>query len=107
MAIRPPRAARRPRRTRQVRDIVIIAIVSTVVLLFGLRLVMALFGIETWTATWRLVDLPTSLIVEPLERVDALAETPFNDLSFASIIVAVLSFVTALIVFGTLANRRD
>jgi hypothetical protein len=107
MAIRPPRAARRPRRTRLVRDIVIVMIVSAVVLLFGLRLLMELIGIETWTATWRVVDLPTGLLVDPLERVDSLAETPISDLSYASLIVAGLSFVGALIVLGTLANRRE
>lgn len=107
MAIRPPRAARRPRRTRLVRDLVVIAIVATVVLLFALRCVMALFGVETWTATWRLVNVPTGLLVSPLERVDAFAQTPIGDLTIATIVVSAISFVSALLVLGTLANRRD
>jgi hypothetical protein len=107
MAIRPPRAARPPRRTRLVRDIVIVTIVSAVVLLFGLRLLLELIGIETWTATWRVVDLPTGLLVDPLERIGSLAETPVSDVSFASLIVAGVSFLAALIVLGTLANRRE
>jgi len=90
-----------------VRDLVIIAIVTTAVVFFGLRVVLALIGIETWTATWRLIDLPTGLIVEPLERVDALADTPISDVSLASLIVTVLTFVVALVVLATLANRRE
>lgn len=107
MAIRPPRAARRPRRTRLVRDLVVIAIVSTVVLLFALRCLMAMLGIETWTAAWTLVDLPTGLLISPLERVDAFAQTPVGDLTVATIVVSAISFVAALVVLGTLANRRD
>lgn len=107
MAIRPPRAARRPRRTRLVQDLVVIAIVATVVLLFALRCLMAILGIETWTAAWQLVDRPTGLLVKPLERVDAFAQTPIGDLTVASIVVSAISFVAALVVLGTLANRRD
>jgi hypothetical protein len=107
MAIRPPRAARRPRRTRLASDLTVIAIVATVVLLFALRCVMAILGIETWTAAWELVDLPTGLLVTPLESVDAFAQTPVNDLTVATITVSAISFVAALVVLGTLANQRD
>ena len=107
MAIRPPRAARRPRRTQLVRDLVIIAIVATVVLLFALRGLMSLLGIETWTAAWKLVDTPTGLVVSPLERVDAFAQTPVGDLTVATIVVSTFVFVAALVVLATLANRRD
>lgn len=106
MAIRPPRAAKPPRRTRLVRDLIVIALVSTVVMLFGLRSVMAALGVETWTAAWTLVDLPTGLLVSPLENMDAFAQTPVGDLTVATITLAVISFVAALIVLGTLANRR-
>jgi hypothetical protein len=107
MAIRPPRAARRPRRTRLVRDLIVIGIVSTTMLLFGLRCFLAMFSIETWTATWNLVDLPTSLLISPLERVDAFAQTPIGDLTVATIVVTAIVFVAALVALGTLANRRD
>jgi hypothetical protein len=107
MAIRPPRAARRPRRTQLVRDLVIVTIVATVVLLFALRCLMSLLGIETWTAAWKLVDTSTGLVVSPLERVDAFAETPIGDLSVATIAISVLVFVAALVILATLANRRD
>ncbi len=107
MAIRPPRGARRPRRTRLVRDLIVIAAVATVVLLFALRCLMALIGVETWTAAWRLVDIPTGLLISPLENVDSFAQTPAGDLTVATIVVSVFSFVVALIVLGTLANRRD
>lgn len=107
MAIRLPRAVRRPRRTRLVRDLVIIATVASIVLLFALRSLMAAIGIETWTAAWRLVNLPTGLLVTPLERIDALAQTPAGDLTVATIVVTAGSFVTALMVLGSLANRRE
>ena len=107
MAIRPPRAARRPRRTQLVRDLVIIAIVATVVLLFALRCVMSLLGIETWTAAWKLVDTSTGLVVSPLERIDAFAQTPIGELSVATVVVSAVVFVAALVTLATLANRRD
>jgi hypothetical protein len=107
MAIRPPRAARRPRRTQLVRDLVIITVVATAVLLFALRCLMSLLGIETWTAAWKLVDLSTGLVVSPLERVEAFAQTPIGDLSVATIVVSAVVFVVALVILATLANRRD
>jgi hypothetical protein len=90
-----------------VRDLVIITIVATVVLLFGLRLMMSLLGLETWTAAWKLVDSPTGLVISPLERIDAFAQTPIGDLTVATIVVSAICFVGALIILGTLANRRD
>ena len=107
MAIRPPRAAHRQRRTRLVRDLVTIAIVSTVILLFGMRCILSLIGIETWTATWRLIDLPTGPFVTPLERLDAFAQTPVGDLTAATLAVSMVAFIASMIVLGTLANRRD
>jgi hypothetical protein len=90
-----------------VRDLVIIALVSLAVLLFGLRCLLALLGIETWTATWKLVDLPTGLLISPLEKVDALAQTPVGDLTLATIIVSAACFLAALLILGSLANRRE
>lgn len=84
-----------------------ITIVATVVLLFALRSVMALLGVETWTAAWRLVDIPTGLLVSPLETMDAFAQTPVGNLTVATMVVSVISFFAALLVLGTLANRRD
>ena len=107
MAIRPPRATRRPRRSRLARDLAVIAVVVTVVILFALRCLMALLGIETWTAAWRVVDAPTGLLVSPLENLDAFAQTPAGDLTLATLIVTAISFVAALVVLGTLANQRD
>jgi hypothetical protein len=107
MAIRPPRAARRPRRTQQVRDLAVISIVATIVLLFALRCLMEAIGIESWTAAWKLVDTPTGLLISPLERVDAFAQTPVGDLTVATIVVSTIAFIAALIVLATLANRRD
>ncbi|MEX1159104.1 MAG: hypothetical protein WEC79_09270 [Thermomicrobiales bacterium] len=107
MAIRPPRATRRPRRSRLARDLIVVAIVATVVILFALRCLMALFGIETWTAAWRIVDAPTGLLVSPLENIEAFAQTPVGDLTLATLAVTAISFVAALVVLGTLANRRD
>ncbi len=107
MAIRPPRTTRRPRRTRLASDLTVIVVVVTVVLLFVLRLLMAAIGIETWTAAWNLVDLPTGLLVSPLENVDPFAQTPVGDLTIASIVISLAVFVGALVVLGTLANRRN
>ena|SRR5688572_29407035 len=107
MAIRPPRAARRPRRTRLVRDLAVITVVATVVLLFALRCVMEAIRIETWTAAWKLVDTPTALLISPLERVDAFAQTPIGNLTVATIVVSAFSFVAALLILASLANRRD
>lgn len=76
-------------------------------LLFALRSVMALLGVETWTAAWRLVDIPTGLLVSPLETMDAFAQTPVGNLTVATMVVSVISFFAALLVLGTLANRRD
>jgi hypothetical protein len=90
-----------------VRDLTIITIVSTIVLLFALRCLMALLGIETWTAAWKLVDAPTGLVVSPLERVDAFAEAPIGDLTIATIVIAASVFVAALVLLATLANRRE
>jgi len=90
-----------------VRDLIVIAVVATGVLLFALRCLMAIIGVETWTAAWRLVDIPTGLLISPLESVEAFAQTPAGDLTVATIVVSALSFVVALVVLGTLANRRD
>ncbi len=89
------------------RDLIVIAVVATGVLLFALRCLMAIIGVETWTAAWRLVDIPTGLLISPLESVEAIAQTPAGDLTVATIVVSALSFVVALVVLGTLANRRD
>lgn len=107
MAIRPPRAARRSPRTRLVRDLVIIAIVSTAVLLFALRCLMALLSLQTWTAAWRIVGIPTSLLIAPLERIDAFAQTLVGNLSVATILVSTACFVIALVVLGSLANQPE
>ena len=106
MAIRPPRAARKPRSSQLARDLVVIAIVATFVLLFLLRSLMSLIGIATWTGAWRLVDVPTGLLVGPLERIETLDQTPIGDLSIATLVVTVLVVVAGLVALGTLANRR-
>ncbi|HYI15534.1 MAG TPA: hypothetical protein VEX37_09090 [Thermomicrobiales bacterium] len=90
-----------------VRDLVVITIVATCVLLFALRCIMSLIGIETWTATWKLVDAPTGLLISPLERVDALTQTPAGNLTVATILASAVFFVAALVVLATQANRRD
>ena len=89
------------------RDLVVITIVATVVLLFALRCLMALLGIESWTAAWTLVDTPTGLLISPLERIDALAQAPISELTVATIVVSSGSFIAALLILATLANRRD
>ena len=89
------------------RDLVVITIVATVVLLFALRCLMALLWIESWTAAWTLVDTPTGLLISPLERIDALAQAPISELTVATIVVSSGSFIAALLILATLANRRD
>ena len=89
------------------RDLVVITIVATVVLLFALRCLMSLLAIESWTAAWTLVDTPTGLLISPLERIDALARAPISELTVATIVVSSVSFIAALLILATLANRRD
>ena len=68
---------------------------------------MALFAVDSTTIAWRVVDRPTGLLIEPLERIEPLARTPIADLTIATLLVAVIVSLAALVTLGTLANRRD
>jgi hypothetical protein len=107
MTIRPPRAARRRHRSRFARDLVIITGVSATVVLFGLRCLMAIFGIDTWTVAWTAVDLPTGLFIGPLEQIDFLKRNAISNLTFATLLSTIAAGVVALVALGTLANERE
>lgn len=106
MTVRLPRGhvPRRPRGRN--RDQLLCVAVSAVALVFGLRLIMAAFGIKTWTLGWRVVDLATGPVVAAFLRVPALRHTPVGRLTLADLVVALLAALAAMLVLASLANRR-
>ena len=106
MAVRPPRP-RRPRRPAgRERDIALIIGASLVLVVFGLRIVLAALGVETWTTGWRLVATPTMPFVEPFETVDFLTHTPLGRLTLADMLVGSVVSMLMLMLLASLTIRR-
>lgn len=106
MALRPPRPTRRPRAPNQSRDVAIVAIVSLLAVLFGLRATLALSGAGDWSIFWRVVALPTDILVRPLLVLPRLDQTVAQELTVAEIVAPIIVGALALFALSSLALRR-
>lgn len=107
MAIRPPLPARRPRAPNQLRDFIVALVVSASVVVFGLRIGLAVAGVEEWTIAWRVIAAPTDLLVAPLATLEVLDSARLSRLTFAEVIAATIVAGGALYVLSSLAIRRS
>jgi hypothetical protein len=106
MAIRPPRPPRRRARPGNARDILLSVLASTAILLFALRALMHIADVRPWVTGWEIVNLPTGLVVGPLERAEVLQHHIINQLTVADIVALVVVTVAAMVVLASLAIRR-
>jgi hypothetical protein len=100
MTIRPPRPAPRRRSSEQVREAVIFLLTS-----FGIVL-LALASVGPWTVTWRVVKIPTMILVAPLTQWEPLQRELLGRLIVAELLAAALVSGCALVLLSSLANRR-
>lgn len=106
MAIRPPRQARPRRRPDRQRDLLVTVVASTLITVFGLRFLAALLGVEPWTSAWRVIRLPTGVVVEPLSRIPYFDSIIVNRLTVADTVAFVLVATVALLALASLSLRR-
>ncbi|HRA31794.1 MAG TPA: hypothetical protein PL172_07730 [Thermomicrobiales bacterium] len=107
MAIRPPRQARPRSRPARRRDLLVTSVASAAIMLFGLRVISALFGVQPWTTAWRVVATPTNLLITPLGRVPHMDTAVISRLTTADIIAFVLVAVVALLAMASVSLRRE
>lgn len=81
-------------------------IASALITVFGLRFLAALFGVEPWTSAWRVIALPTGVVVEPLSRIPYFDSTIVSRLTVADTIAFVLVATLALLALASLSLRR-
>lgn len=106
MAIRPPRPPRPRRRPDRQRDLLVTGLASTLIVVFGLRFLSALAGVEPWTSAWRALDGPTGLVVEPLSRLPYFDTTLANRLTVADTVAFVVLATVSLLTLASLSLRR-
>lgn len=106
MAIRPPRQARPRRRPARQRDLLITVVASALIVAFGLRFLAALAGVQPWTSAWRVIAMPTDIVVDPLSRVPYLDSTIVSRLSVADTLAFLLVATLALLALASLSLRR-
>ncbi len=106
MSIKPPRAARPSRNTVRWREFATVGLVSLLLILFVLRALLALLDIHTWTAAWRVVAIPTTVVIVPLQQLSILERTLVGRLMIAELLAALVVSVVAIIVLSSLANKR-
>jgi hypothetical protein len=106
MSIRPPRPVRPVRNTQLYRELAIVGIVCFLLVSFGLRAVLSLIGIHSWTIAWRVIEIPTMLIVEPLERWSVMQHSIIGQLTIGETAAFGVMAVVALITLASLANQR-
>jgi hypothetical protein len=106
VALRLPRGRPTLKRSGRQRDLILSTLAAAALVLFGLRVVLAALEVETWTLGWRVVNLPTNLVVRPLLRVGALERTLMGRLTIADVLAALLAWLAAMLLLATLANRR-
>lgn len=107
MVIRPPRKTRNRHSRRHVRDVIAAVIVSALIVAFGLRLLMALLGVEPWSVAWEVVILPTDLLVDVLHNVDLLEQPLANRLTPAEVLAFVLVAFAGLTTLASIGLRRE
>lgn len=106
MAIRPPRQARPRRRPARQRDLIITIIASTLITTFGLRFLAALIGVAAWTSAWRVVDMPTRLIVQSLAQIPYFDSEIVGRLTVADTAAVILVGALTLLALASLSLRR-
>lgn len=107
MSIRPPRQARPRVRPTNQRDLVITFVASALIVVFGLRVLAAFFGVAPWTAPWSVIALPTDIIVRPVARIPFLDGTVINRLTIAEILAFMIVAGGALFALASLSLRRS
>jgi hypothetical protein len=106
MTIRPPRPAPRRRSSEQVREAVIFLLTSFGIVIFWMRVLLALASVGPWTVTWRVVKIPTMILVAPLTQWEPLQRELLGRLIVAELLAAALVSGCALVLLSSLANRR-
>ncbi|HUG14083.1 MAG TPA: hypothetical protein VMM78_03610 [Thermomicrobiales bacterium] len=88
------------------RELAIVTVVSFSLASFGLRALLALLDVHTWTVAWRVVELPTMIVVVPLERWGIMERVVIGRLNIAELTAALLVSGVSIVVLSSLANRR-
>ena len=78
-----------------------------VILAFGLRALMALLGVEAWTAAWEIVAFPTDPVISLITRAEPLARTVTNRLTTGELLAFVVVALAGPTYLASLALRRD
>jgi hypothetical protein len=86
--------------------VLVAGLVALTVILFGLRSLLAILSIAEWTTFWRVVAIPTDLLVRPLELLPELDRTLIGQLSAAELLATGAIGFGALFVLSSLALRR-
>jgi hypothetical protein len=106
MSIRPLRPARPVRNTPLYRELAIVGIVCFLLVSFGLRAVLSLIGIHSWTIAWRVIEIPTMLIVGPIERWSVMQRSIIGQLTIGEMAALGAIATVSLITLASLANQR-
>lgn len=107
MAIRPPRRTHKRQSRHQIRDAAAAVIVSGVVLAFGLRMLLAMLGVEPWAVAWEIVAVPTDPLLSLIRSIDLLAKPFVNHLTPADVLAFVLVAFAGLTALASIALRRE
>lgn len=81
-------------------------IASACITLFGLRFLSALVGVKPWTTAWRVIDMPTGLIINPLSHIPVFDNTIISRLTVADVVAFVVVAGIALVSLASLSLRR-
>lgn len=106
MTIRPPRPVRPTRNVEPIRELAIVFAVSLALTMFGLRAALSILEIHPWTIAWRVVEMPTMLLVKPLERWELMQRSTIGRLSLAELFALIVVVIASMITLSSLANRR-
>jgi hypothetical protein len=83
------------------------AVASSAIVLFVLRAALRIVGVRPWVTGWEIVNLPTGLVVGPMERVHVLQQNIVNQLTVADAIALVVVVVAAMLILASVAVRRS
>lgn len=106
MSIRPPKASRPTRNSARWRENAVVGLTALALVAFGLRAVLALIDIQSWTIAWRVVSALTSVFIVPLEQWSPMNRTLAGNLTVADALAVLIVAVVSIIVLSSLANQR-
>jgi hypothetical protein len=81
-------------------------LVAAALVVFALRLLLALFGVEEWAIGWQIVDAPTGLLVSPVARLEPFDRVVAGRLTLADLAVALVVLIVCMFALSALVVRR-